>query len=116
VQLKIVLPHYPLFNDFADEVVELRKALKTVRAQLGSTLPANEFDRLVMLLHETESALNRGGARINWAVWCCPYLRMATDNAAWPSVGALEEAKEGGDDWINQPVSWLPMRIACRSR
>jgi hypothetical protein len=63
VPLKIVLPHYPLFNDFADEVVELRKALKTVRAQLGSTLPANEFERLVKLLHETESALNRGGGK-----------------------------------------------------
>jgi hypothetical protein len=61
--LKIVLPHYPLFNDFADEVVELTKALKTVRVQLGSTLPASEFDRLVRLLHETESALNRGGGK-----------------------------------------------------
>jgi hypothetical protein len=61
--LKIVLPHYPLFNDFANEAVELRKGLKTVRAQLGSTLPANEFDRLVKLLHEVEAAVDRVGGQ-----------------------------------------------------
>jgi hypothetical protein len=58
--LTIVLPHYPLFNGLADEVVELTKALKTVRAQLGSTLPASEFDRLVKLLHQAEAALDGG--------------------------------------------------------
>jgi hypothetical protein len=55
--LKIVPPHYPLYNGFTDEVVELTKALKTVRAQLGSTLPASEFDR-VTLLHEAEAVLD----------------------------------------------------------
>jgi hypothetical protein len=58
--LSIVLPHYPMPNGFSDEVIELTKALKTVRAQLGSVLPASEFDRLVNLLHEAESALDRG--------------------------------------------------------
>ena len=57
--LRIVLPHYPMHNGFTDEHIALSNALKTVRSQLGSTLPAQEFDKVVMLLHTLESALSR---------------------------------------------------------
>ena len=55
--LRIVLPHYPMFNGFTDEMVALARALKTVRAQIGPTLPPKEFDRIVTLLHAVEDAL-----------------------------------------------------------
>ena len=57
--LRIVLPRFPMHNGFTDELVELSRALKTVRAQLGSTLLVEEFDKVVALLHATESALER---------------------------------------------------------
>jgi hypothetical protein len=57
--LRIVLPHYPMFNGLTDEVAELARALKTVRAKIGSTLPPKEFDRIVALLHAVEDALER---------------------------------------------------------
>jgi hypothetical protein len=57
--LRIVLPHYPMFNGFTDELAELARALKTVRAQLGATLPPQELDRVIALLHATESALDK---------------------------------------------------------
>jgi hypothetical protein len=57
--LRIVLPHYPMYNGFTDELVELARALKTVRAKLGSALPPEEFDKVVALLHAAESALNK---------------------------------------------------------
>ena len=56
---RIVLPHFPLPNGFSDEVLELSVALKTVRAQLGSTLPPGELDRVISLLHEVEVSLGR---------------------------------------------------------
>ena len=58
--LRIVLPHYPLYSGLNDELFELARALKTVRAQLGPTLPHEEFDRVVAVLHELENALDRG--------------------------------------------------------
>ncbi len=57
--LRVVLPHYPLHNGFTDELGELARALKTVRAQLGAKLPLEEFDRLVALLHAVEDALEK---------------------------------------------------------
>jgi hypothetical protein len=59
--LRIVLPHYPMFNGFTDEMAELARALKTVRAQLDAKLPQEEFDRVVALLHMVEDALDKHG-------------------------------------------------------
>jgi hypothetical protein len=52
--LRIVLPHFPMHNGFTDELVELARALKTVRSQLGSTLPAEELEKVVALLNVAE--------------------------------------------------------------
>jgi len=58
--LRIVLPHYPMSNGFTDELTELARALKTVRAQLGATLPPQEFDKVVALLHAAEGGPRAG--------------------------------------------------------
>jgi hypothetical protein len=57
--LRLVLPHYPMINGFTDELTELARSLKTVCAQLGSTLPPDEFDRVVALLHAAEDWLGK---------------------------------------------------------
>jgi hypothetical protein len=62
--LRIVLPHYPMNNGFTDELTELARSLKTVRAQLGSALPPHEFDRVVALLHATENWLDKHDRRV----------------------------------------------------
>jgi hypothetical protein len=62
--LRMVLPHYPMFNGTTDELVDLARALKTVRAKLGAVLPSEEFDRLVSLLHAAEDALAKGNHNV----------------------------------------------------
>jgi hypothetical protein len=62
--LRVVLPHYPMINGFTDESPELARSLKTVRAQLGSTLPPDEFDRVVALLHAAEAWLDKHDRRV----------------------------------------------------
>ena len=62
--LRIVLPHYPMPNGFTDELTELVRALKTVRAQSGAALPPQEFDRVVVLLHAAEGMLNKHDRRV----------------------------------------------------
>jgi hypothetical protein len=62
--LRIVLPHYPMPNGFTDELRRLVLALKTVRAQIGATLPAAEFDQVVALLHAAEEALEKSARNV----------------------------------------------------
>lgn len=57
--LRLVLPHYPIFNGHTDELAELARALKTVRTEMRPTLPLEEFDRIVAVLHALEDALER---------------------------------------------------------
>jgi hypothetical protein len=57
--LRIVLPHYPMPNGFSEELDDLVRALRTVRAQIGAALPTTEFDQLVSLLHTAENALHK---------------------------------------------------------
>jgi hypothetical protein len=57
--LRVLLPYYPMPNGFTDEVAELARALKTVRAQLSTQLSSEEFDLVVSLQHHLESALDR---------------------------------------------------------
>jgi hypothetical protein len=62
--LRIVLPHYPMSNGFTDELTELARVLKTVRAQCGAALPPREFDRVVALQHAAEGALDKHDHRV----------------------------------------------------
>ena len=55
--LRILLPCYPMPHGFTDEWVNLAKALKTVRVQLGESLTDLESKRVVRLLvHAAEAA------------------------------------------------------------
>jgi hypothetical protein len=62
--LRIVLPRYPMPNGFTDEMSDLARALKTVRAEIGAALPPAEFDSLVALLHALEEALEKGNRNV----------------------------------------------------
>lgn len=53
-----------MINGFTDELTVLARSLKTVRAQLGSTLPPDEFDRVVALLHAAEDWLDKHDLRV----------------------------------------------------
>jgi len=62
--LRVVLPHYPMSDGFTDELTEFALALKAVPARMGATLPTEEFDRLVSLLHMAEDALGQHDRRV----------------------------------------------------
>ena len=57
--LRELLPHYPMPNGFTDEWAALAQALKTVRVQHRNALPQAELDRLVVLQHAAECAVER---------------------------------------------------------
>jgi len=57
--LRTVLGAYPRASGLTDEWGELMTALKTVRVQHSSLLGEGELDRIVDILHFTESVVYR---------------------------------------------------------
>ena len=55
--LRLILPHWPMYTGFTDEVAPLAVALKTLRVQHRAELSAAQMEAVVYLQHATEDAL-----------------------------------------------------------
>jgi hypothetical protein len=56
--LRVLLPHWPIYNRLTDEWAELAAALKTTRVQYRERLSEEELELVISLQHAAEAALD----------------------------------------------------------